>query len=137
MGASQLIKTRSELGWASLEINGVTLDHNGVFTLIIRNTEGEAATSATVQIAGIGDILGDTTHPESWTQIQILEAPKEKGKIRQKIHNCFQILEPSPPPPVFDSPQIQTQITDIECDEGDASEFQAVFTPTNDPNLKV
>lgn len=32
LGASQLIKTRSELGWAALEINGVTLDHNGVFT---------------------------------------------------------------------------------------------------------
>jgi hypothetical protein len=121
--SSQLIKTRNELGWACLEINGVTLDHNGVFTLIIRNTEGEAATSATVKIAGIGDILGDTSHPESWNQIQILEAPKEK--------------EPTPPPIVYDAPQIQTQISDIECDEGDPSAFEAVFTPTNDPGVKI
>lgn len=98
---------------------------------------GEAATSATVSVAGIGDVLGDTSHPESWQQIQILEAPKEKGKLFW-IGLVYSIcLEPSPPPAVFDAPKIQTQIADITCDENDPSEFQAVFTPTNDPNLKV
>lgn len=123
LGASQLIKTRSELGWAALDITTVNPDHEGVYTLRIINTEGEAATSATIKIAGIGEILGDTTHEESWRQIQILEAPKEK--------------EPTPEPAPFDVPAIVTQISDVECNEGDQSGFEAVVTPTNDPNLVV
>ncbi|CAD5224123.1 unnamed protein product [Bursaphelenchus okinawaensis] len=123
LGASQLIKTRSELGWAALDISAVNPDHEGVYTLKIVNTEGDASTSATLRIAGIGEILGDTTHEESWRQIQILEAPKEK--------------EPTPPPAEYDAPTITTEISDIECDEGDSSAFEAVVQPTNDPNLKV
>lgn len=60
LGASQLVKTRAELGWACLDINGVNLDHEGVYTLRVVNSEGEAASSATVKVAGIGDILGES-----------------------------------------------------------------------------
>lgn len=123
LGASQLVKTRSELGWACLEISAVNMDHNGVYTLHLVNSEGEAASSASVKVAGIGDILGDTQHDESWRQIQILEAPREKS--------------PSPPPPEYDSPSIQKQIQDIECNEGEPSRFEAAFLPNNDPNVKV
>ncbi|TKR69858.1 hypothetical protein L596_021954 [Steinernema carpocapsae] len=123
LGASQLVRTHHELGWACLDINGVNLDHNGVYTLKIENSEGEAATSGSIKVAGIGDILGDTSHEESWRRIQEIEAPKEPA--------------PEPPPPEYDLPSIQTQISDIECDEGDPAIFEATYQPTNDPNLKV
>ena len=50
LGASQLIRTRQDLGWAALDINGVNMDHVGVYTLKIANSEGEAATSASVKV---------------------------------------------------------------------------------------
>lgn len=50
LGASQLIRTRNDLGWAAIDINGVNPDHTGVYTLHIVNSEGEAATSATVKV---------------------------------------------------------------------------------------
>ncbi|KAI6230227.1 Hemicentin-1 [Aphelenchoides fujianensis] len=121
--ASQLIRTRSELGWACLIIDAVNLDHQGVITLKIRNTEGEAATSAKISIAGIGDILDQTTHEESWQRIQELEAPKEK--------------EPTPPPAEYDAPSITTQIADQEVDEGEPSVFEAVYAPTQDNTVVV
>uniref|UniRef100_A0A914PTN8 Ig-like domain-containing protein n=1 Tax=Panagrolaimus davidi TaxID=227884 RepID=A0A914PTN8_9BILA len=123
IGASQLIRTRSELGWATLEISAVNPDHEGVYTLHISNTEGEAASSATIKVAGIGDILGDTQHEESWRRIQEIEAPK--------------IPEPDAPPPEYDTPSITTDIQDIECEEGDACRFEATIQPVNDPNLQV
>lgn len=49
-GASQLIRTRTDLGWAALDIAAVNPDHEGVYTLHIANTEGEAATSASVKV---------------------------------------------------------------------------------------
>lgn len=53
LGASQLVKTRSELGWATLDINGVNLDHNGIYTLKIVNSEGEAASSASIKVTEV------------------------------------------------------------------------------------
>jgi hypothetical protein len=50
LGASQLIRARHDLGWAALDINGVNMDHVGVYTLKIANSEGEAATSASVKV---------------------------------------------------------------------------------------
>ncbi|KAK0408252.1 hypothetical protein QR680_003855 [Steinernema hermaphroditum] len=123
LGASQLVRTHHELGWACLDIHGVNLDHNGVYTLTLKNSEGEAASSASIKVAGIGDILGETSHEESWRRIQEIEAPKEPA--------------PEPPPPEYDTPSIQTQINDIECEEGEPSLFEATYQPTNDPNLKV
>lgn len=123
LGASQLVKTRSELGWAALDIDGVNPDHNGIYTLKITNSEGEAASSASIKVAGIGDILLDTAHEESWRRIQEIEAPKEKT--------------PEPPPPVYDAPAFHEQISDVECDEGEPSHFEAVIVSTNDPNLQV
>lgn len=51
LGASQLIRTRTDLGWAALDISGVNLDHVGVYTLKIANSEGEAASSASIKVA--------------------------------------------------------------------------------------
>ncbi|KAI6199682.1 hypothetical protein M3Y96_00652800 [Aphelenchoides besseyi] len=121
--ASQLVRTRSELGWACLEIGAVNPDHEGVYTIKIENTVGDAATSAKITCVGVGNVLGHTTHEESWAQIQVLEAPKEK--------------EPTPTPVEYDAPTITTQIADVECDEGEPSVFEALFQPTNDPSLTV
>uniref|UniRef100_A0A0N5C356 Ig-like domain-containing protein n=1 Tax=Strongyloides papillosus TaxID=174720 RepID=A0A0N5C356_STREA len=121
--ASQLLFVRKELGWSCLDINGVNPDHIGVYTLKIKNTEGEAACSCTVKVLGTGTILGNTTHEASWKRIQEIEAPKERT--------------PSPPPPEYDPPVITTQLADIECDEGDGVSFYANYTPTNDPTLEI
>ncbi|VDK72603.1 unnamed protein product [Litomosoides sigmodontis] len=123
LGASQLMKTTSELGWAALDIGGVNPDHNGVYTLKIINSEGEAASSASIKVTGIGDILLDTSHEESWRRIQEIEAPKE--------------ATPEPPPPVYDAPAFHEQISDVECSEGEPSHFEAIIVPINDPNLQV
>lgn len=50
IGASQLVRIRSELGWTALDINGVNVDHNGVYTLKVVNSEGEAVTSASIKV---------------------------------------------------------------------------------------
>ncbi|CAD6198030.1 unnamed protein product [Caenorhabditis auriculariae] len=123
LGASQLVQTRHELGWATLDISSVNEDHNGVYTLTITNSEGEAVSTASIRVAGTGPILGDTRHEESWRKIQILEAPREP--------------EPEEPAPVFDHPAINTQIQDQECNEGDHVHFEAVVVPVNDPRLQV
>lgn len=123
MGASQLVRTRSELGWACLDISAVNLDHEGVYTLRITNSEGEAASSATVKVAGIGEILGDTQHEESWRQIQVLEAPRQ--------------LSATPPPLEYPAPIFQKQIEDVECNEGEPTRFEAAFGPNNDPNVRI
>uniref|UniRef100_A0A8R1HM90 Ig-like domain-containing protein n=1 Tax=Caenorhabditis japonica TaxID=281687 RepID=A0A8R1HM90_CAEJA len=123
LGASQLVQTKHELGWATLDISSVNEDHNGVYTLTISNSEGEAVSTASIRVAGTGPILGDTRHEESWKRIQILEAPKE--------------AEPEAPAPVYDHPAITTQIDDKECNEGDHVHFEANIVPVNDPRLQV
>uniref|UniRef100_A0A7E4ZS77 Immunoglobulin I-set domain protein n=1 Tax=Panagrellus redivivus TaxID=6233 RepID=A0A7E4ZS77_PANRE len=123
LGASQLIKTRHELGWASLDIAAGNPDHEGVYTLNIANSEGDASSSASIKVAGIGSILGDTQHEESWRRIQEIEAPREKT--------------PDSAPPEYEAPSIQVDIKDIECEEGDPSRFEATILPTNDPTLQI
>ncbi|RCN50589.1 immunoglobulin I-set domain protein [Ancylostoma caninum] len=123
LGASQLIQTRQELGWATLDILSANEDHNGVYTLTITNSEGEAVSTAMVKVIGTAPVIGDTRHEESWRRIQILEAPKEAPE--------------EAPAPVYDRPTITTQIADQECNEGDHIHFEGTFTPVNDPNLTV
>lgn len=43
LGASQLVKLSGDLGWACLDIGAVNMDHVGVYTLKIENSEGDAA----------------------------------------------------------------------------------------------
>ncbi|KAF8383875.1 ketn-1 [Pristionchus pacificus] len=123
IGASQLVKTRHELGWATLDILSVNPDHNGMYTLHIANDQGEAASSASVKVAGTDAVLRETRHEESWKRIQILEAPREPA--------------PDAPAPVYDTPQIKTAIADVECSEGEPAHFEATIEPINDPGLKV
>lgn len=66
---------------------------------------------------------GNVQHEESWRQIQIIEAPKEK--------------EPSPPPVEYPPPTFQKQIDDVEVAEGEPSRFEAAFQPNNDPNVFI
>ena len=76
-----------------------------------------------MQVAGVGDILLNTQHEESWRRIQELEAPRER--------------EASPPPQEFSAPVFQKQIADIQCKEGEVSRFEAAFLPNNDPNITI
>ncbi|GMR57574.1 hypothetical protein PMAYCL1PPCAC_27769, partial [Pristionchus mayeri] len=123
IGASQLVKARHELGWATLDILSVNPDHNGMYTLHISNDQGEAASSASVKVEGTDAVLRDTRHEESWKRIQILEAPKEEA--------------PEAPAPVYETPTITSQIGDVECIEGEPAHFEATIQPINDPGLKV
>lgn len=50
LGASQLVRTRADLGWAALDISACNPDHEGVYTLHIVNSEGEAASSASIKV---------------------------------------------------------------------------------------
>lgn len=76
--AGQLVKTGTELGTASLHIDSANPGHAGLYTLKIRNGLGEAASSATVKVAGSAAVLDQTQHLQSWQRIQDLEAPKPK-----------------------------------------------------------
>lgn len=91
--------------------------------MTISNSEGEAVSTASVKVTGTGPIYGDTHHQESWRQIQVLEAPREKT--------------PDAPAPVYEPPLIVSQIQDQECNEGDHIHFESQFTPVNDPGLQV
>lgn len=75
------------------------------------------------KVIGVGNILGQTQHEESWRQIQILEAPKERPA--------------SPPPAEYPAPTFQQQIADIDCAEGDVAKFEAIFMPNNDPSVRA
>uniref|UniRef100_A0A0N5ALN5 Immunoglobulin I-set domain protein n=1 Tax=Syphacia muris TaxID=451379 RepID=A0A0N5ALN5_9BILA len=121
IGASQLVKIRSELGWTALDINDANVDHNGIYTLKIVNDEGEATTSAS--IGKVADVLTDTAHEESWRRIQEIEAPREKT--------------PEMEPVIYEAPIIQTQLSDATCIEGEPSHFEAMIAPVNDPDLTV
>ncbi|KJH46031.1 immunoglobulin I-set domain protein [Dictyocaulus viviparus] len=133
LGASQLIQTHTELGWATLDISSANEDHNGIYTLTISNPEGEAVSTASVKVICSAPVIGGTQHEESWRQIQILEAPREPS--------------PEAPPPVYDTPSITAHIQDQkttkqmlslkECNEGDHIHFEATIQPINDPNLTV
>ncbi|KAK6058392.1 hypothetical protein COOONC_04040 [Cooperia oncophora] len=121
--ASQLVQTHHELGWATLDIPMANEDHNGIYTVTITNSEGEAVSTAPVKVTNLAPVLGDTRHEESWRRIQILEAPREP--------------EPEAPARVYDPPFITTQLEDKECNEGDRVHFEAVYGPVDDPNLQV
>ncbi|VDO67652.1 unnamed protein product [Heligmosomoides polygyrus] len=121
--ASQLIQTHHELGWATLDIPTANEDHNGIYTLTISNSEGEAVSTAPVKVTNLAPVLGDTRHEESWRRIQILEAPREPS--------------PEAPARVYDHPFISTQLEDKECNEGDHVHFETVMGPVDDPNLNV
>uniref|UniRef100_A0A7I4YU80 Ig-like domain-containing protein n=1 Tax=Haemonchus contortus TaxID=6289 RepID=A0A7I4YU80_HAECO len=121
--ASQLVQTHHELGWATLDIPMANEDHNGIYTVTITNSVGEAVSTAPVKVTNLAPVLGDTRHEESWRRIQILEAPREP--------------EPEAPPRVYDPPHITTQLEDKECNEGDRVHFEAVYGPVDDPNLQV
>ncbi|VDO27823.1 unnamed protein product [Haemonchus placei] len=121
--ASQLVQTHHELGWATLDIPMANEDHNGIYTVTITNSEGEAVSTAPVKVTNLAPVLGDTRHEESWRRIQILEAPREP--------------EPEAPPRIYDPPHITTQLEDKECNEGDRVHFEAVYGPVDDPNLQV
>ncbi|CAJ0586229.1 unnamed protein product, partial [Mesorhabditis spiculigera] len=121
--ASQLVQTRHELGWATLDILSVNPDHEGIYTFKIQNSQGEAASSAAVKVEGTSAILGDTRHEESWKRIQEIEAPRAAG--------------PDEAPAVYDAPEIRTQLEDVECEEGARVHLEAQIQPVNDPGLKV
>ncbi|KAK6021048.1 immunoglobulin I-set domain protein, partial [Ostertagia ostertagi] len=121
--ASQLVQTHHELGWATLDIPMANEDHNGIYTLTIKNSEGMAVSTAPVKVTNLAPVLGDTRHEESWRRIQILEAPREP--------------EPEAPARIYDPPFITTQLEDKECNEGDRVHFEAVYGPVDDPNLQV
>lgn len=40
-------------------------------------------------------------------------------------------------PPIYEAPTIVEMLADVECDEGEPSHFQAMVSPTNDPNLQI
>ncbi|PIO69613.1 immunoglobulin I-set domain protein, partial [Teladorsagia circumcincta] len=121
--ASQLVQTHHELGWATLDIPMANEDHNGIYTVTIKNSEGMAVSTAPVKVTNLAPVLGDTRHEESWRRIQILEAPREP--------------EPEAPARIYDPPFITTQLEDKECNEGDRVHFEAVYGPVDDPNLQV
>ncbi|CAI4222564.1 unnamed protein product [Auanema sp. JU1783] len=123
LGASQLVQTRHELGWATLDILSVNEDHNGIYTLTISNEEGEALSTASIKVEGSGPVHSSTRHEESWRRIQELEAPRQKT--------------PDELPAVYETPAIVAQISDQECNEGDHVHFEAQVTPINDPKLLV
>ncbi|KAL1245317.1 Kettin-like protein, partial [Trichinella spiralis] len=85
--ASQLVKTKCELGHATLDIgNAYAEQHSGVYTLRLRNREGEVMTSCSVKVLGKSNVLNDTQHESSWRQIQELEKPKKRKEHQLEYH---------------------------------------------------
>lgn len=108
--ASQLVKTGCDLGYATLDIQNAYVDHAGIYTLKLKNAEGEAATSASVKVLGKGAVLGDVQHEASWQRIQEIEAPKPGA--------------PAAPDQQFPPPSFVTHLNDVAVVEGEPSHFE-------------
>ncbi|OUC40200.1 immunoglobulin I-set domain protein [Trichinella nativa] len=122
--ASQLVKTKCELGHATLDIdNAYAEQHSGVYTLRLRNREGEVMTSCSVKVLGKSNVLNDTQHESSWRQIQELEKPKE--------------AEGTPAGISYGSPVFTEHLNNVEVNEGESASFRCQYEPVNDPNLKL
>jgi len=100
LGASQLVRTVVELGWAALDIQSANLDHIGIYILTITNTEGEASSSATIKVVGVGSIISSTQHEDSWRRIQEIEAAKAPELEEQET--------------LYPSPTIEKELNDVE-----------------------
>lgn len=108
--ASQLIKTTCELGYAILDISNAYANHSGMYTLKLKNADGECTTSASVKVLGRDAVVGDVQHEASWQRIQEIEAPKPE--------------EPPTPDQQFVPPSFSTQLNDVAVVEGEPSHFE-------------
>lgn len=108
--AGQLIKTKCELGVATIDIDRANSNHSGVYTLHIKNDVGEAAASISVKVLGGAAVEGQVQHEASWNRIQQLEAPKPR---------------PLPEPEkIFGSPSILQGLISQHVNEGDPCHFE-------------
>ncbi|CDW54858.1 DUF1136 and I-set and Ig 2 domain containing prot ein [Trichuris trichiura] len=121
--ASQLLKTFCELGYCSLTIPQAYADHSGVYTLKLRNGEGEAAASCTVRIQKQASILSAPQHESSWQKIKDLEKPKVADKPAEEVD--------------YGTPAVTAHLNDVSVNEGEPAHFDCQYSPVDDPNLKI
>lgn len=121
--ASQLDKTTCELGRATLDISSAHADHSGLYTLRLRNTEGEAVSSCSVHVLGRSAIFDQTQHEASWQRIQEIEAPKPPPE--------------EAPAPVYPPPTFVGHLADLKVEEGEHARFDVQVQPVSDPTLRI
>lgn len=115
--ASQLVKTNCDLGYATLDIQNAYADHSGLYTLKLKNSEGEAITSNSVKVLGKNAVLGDVQHESSWKRIQEIEAPKPEA--------------PAMPDQQFPPPTFLSHMNDVAVVEGEPSHFECQVNTSN------
>ncbi|VDP16035.1 unnamed protein product [Soboliphyme baturini] len=108
--ASQLVRTDYELGVATLDIVKAYAHHSGMYTVRLRNSAGEAASSCTVKILAKNAVVSDTQHESSWRKIQTLEAAKPEAPLE--------------PEKVYPPPQFTAHLNDVTVIEGEPSHFE-------------
>lgn len=121
--ASQLDKTKCELGLATLDISSAHADHSGLYTLRLRNSEGEAVSSCSVRVLSRSAIYDETQHETSWQRIQELEAPKPQPE--------------EAPPTVYPAPSFAGHLNNLEVAEGERARFECQVQPVADPSLRI
>ncbi|KHJ47621.1 hypothetical protein D918_01776 [Trichuris suis] len=113
-----------DFGFASLDVIGVYPEDSGTYTCVLTNSLGSASSDATFVCEGVSSVQLATQHPQSYDQILILEAPKQKAVDQEELPAA--------------APQFVEKLSDqVQADEGQSVQLQCQVTPKDDPNLSV
>jgi len=100
-------------------------EDSGTYTLVIKNSTGEARSSVQVECSPKDSLLHDTFHPSSIARIEELEAPRPAPE--------------EPEEPQKQQPQIVSQLTSTlgEALEAQSLHMEAQYAPVDDNTLRV
>ncbi len=118
-----------DFGFVTLDIASCIDSDSGVYMVKAMNEAGEATSSFVLKVGdqGLGGVMGDALHPDSFKKIQALEAHKAAAK--RPLEEGEVVVQP----PVF-----MKQLENVgTVPEGSNVHVDAVIEPKNDPSLKV
>ncbi|XP_022670614.1 titin-like isoform X6 [Varroa destructor] len=120
--ASRII-TKTDFGHIILQINGVTEEDSGQYTVRATNHLGSTLTSASIKVIGHSGVISESQYPEGLEKIQRLES-----RQRRKEEDLVQ---------VFGRPEFRKPLHNIETCEGNNVHLECRLEPAQDPSLRV
>ncbi|CAD5225983.1 unnamed protein product [Bursaphelenchus okinawaensis] len=119
-------------GHVSLVIRYTFVEDSGEYTLMIKNSKGQAQTSTKLEVEGGVGILGETMHPKSLGRIQEIEMPKPLPE---------EAKEKPVEPPKFTRGLQMVLLNEFSApnklQEGDAVKIDCTVSPVTDNQLRI
>lgn len=116
-------KTYYDFGYVSLDINHVTSNDSGEYTVVAKNSAGQAITSAVVQVVSTQTIDTHTLNETALEQMDYLEH-------RQKRQDVETLSE-------FPPPSFTKQLRSLQTTELSNIHLEARLQPVGDPSMRI